>query len=62
VAGWGAFVFPVLTAFVATLLLRGHQRFSFSNTSIGFGLIFLVVVSGNISYTRIRSSANTSGG
>jgi len=43
-AGWGAFVFPVLTALVATLLLRGHQRFSLSNTSVGFGLIFLVIV------------------
>src|SRR5205807_7358390 len=43
-AGWGAFVFPVLTALVATLLLRGHQRFSLSHTSVGFGLIFLVIV------------------
>ncbi|HLJ53553.1 MAG TPA: DNA translocase FtsK 4TM domain-containing protein [Chthonomonadaceae bacterium] len=45
-AGWGAFVFPVLTALVATLLLRGHQRFSLGHTSIGFGLVFLVIVSG----------------
>jgi DNA segregation ATPase FtsK/SpoIIIE, S-DNA-T family len=43
-AGWGAFVFPVLTALVATLLLRGHQRFSLSHTFIGFALIFLVIV------------------
>ncbi len=43
-AGWGAFVFPVLTALVATLLLRGHQRFSLTHTSVGFGLIFLVIV------------------
>ena len=43
-AGWGAFVFPVLTALVATLLLRGHQRFRLSQTSIGFVLIFLVIV------------------
>ncbi len=44
-AGWGAFVFPVLTAFVATMLLRGHPRFSLSRTSVGFGLIFIVIVS-----------------
>src|SRR5438094_209248 len=39
-AGWGAFIFPLLVAFVAMLLLKGHRRFSFSLTSIGFGLIF----------------------
>jgi len=43
-AGWGAFVFPVLTALIATMLLRGHQRFSLSHTSIGFALVFLVIV------------------
>ena len=43
-AGWGAFVFPVLTALTATMLLRGHQRFSLGRTSIGFGLMFLVIV------------------
>ncbi len=44
IAGIGAFVIPLLLMFTGAMFLLGYQRFSFSSSSLGTVLLFLVFV------------------